>query len=241
MTSLDPNHFPGLERTSDPTTGQSIRTSISEGGGGGEPNQSQPSWKGAWKRRQEAKERARREKLGLDDSDQEEEEDEDKSRGDGKIPIPPIPDLRYEQGILSSIKPFLHTTSSKATTRGKKQMVEKRETEKHEEKFETIEKTVLASSQLTAGHGRDTEVESGSHQSDALMSGGLRIEWGMVTYVLFRDQVIFPLLQGVLWGMAGIYLNGLWEWNRERLAAKNLAQRGRTSGPGLLSRLGLRV
>ncbi|GAA5990163.1 hypothetical protein JCM5350_002527 [Sporobolomyces pararoseus] len=240
MTSLDPNHIPGLERSSDPTTGQSIRTSISEER---EPDQP-PSWKGAWKRRQEAKERARREQLGLDDSDDEEgEDDRSGGRGDGKIPIPPIPDLRYEQGILSSIKPFLHTTTTprRQGTRGNKSSEEKRETEEHEEKFETIEKTVLASSQLTAGHGRETELEQGSHQSDALMSGGLRIEWGMVTYVLFRDQVVFPLLQGVLWGMAGIYLNGLWEWNRERLAAKNLAQRGRTSGPGLLSRLGLRV
>lgn len=93
---------------------------------------------------------------------------------------------------MSSIKPFLHTTtttSKQQGIRGNKSSEKKRETEEHEEKFETIEKTVLASSQLTAGHGRDTELQQGSHQSDALMSGGLRIEWGMVTYVLFRDQV----------------------------------------------------
>jgi len=56
-------------------------------------------------------------------------------------------------------------------------------------------------------------------------------------------QVIFPLLQGVLWGMAGIYLNGLWEWNKSRLAAKDSIKgfRRTSSGPGLLSRLGLGV
>ncbi|GAA5908301.1 uncharacterized protein JCM6883_004340 [Sporobolomyces salmoneus] len=239
MTSLDPSHIPGFERTSDPTTGQAVKTSVSSpknsdptSSSSANAQSGQPSWKGAWKRRQEAKLAKRLQDLEEEGSDAEGEE----AGGDGKIPIPPIPDLRYEQGILSSIKPFLHST--KTTTMGKKV---KRETEEHEEKLETVEKVVLASSQLTAGTEEDAE---GTHQSDALM-GPLRIEWGMVSYVLFRDQVIFPLLQGVLWGMAGIYLNGLWEWNRKRLATKDLAQGIRrtqgSSGPGLLSRLGLGV
>lgn len=145
---------------------------------------------------------------------------------------------------------------------------EQRETKRHEEKQETVEKVVLASSQLTATD--DAKSRPSASQSEALM-GPLRIEWGMVTYVLIRDQVrlsdvsaracagrahprshvsqvVFPLLQGVLWGMAGIYLNGLWQWNRERLALKNssqLAEQARrsrpASGSSLLGRLGLRA
>ncbi|GAA5870313.1 hypothetical protein JCM16303_001960 [Sporobolomyces ruberrimus] len=242
MTSLDPTHIPGFERTSDPTTGQAVITSVSSSSSSrptSDESQQQPSWKGAWKRRQEAKLAERLKSLDLDSED---EEDEESRKGDGKIPIPPIPDLRYEQGILSSLKPFLHSvTPSTTTTPTSGKGKEKRETEEHQEKLETVAKTVLASSQLTAQG--DERHERKGDQSDALM-GPLTIEWGMVSYVILRDQVVFPLLQGVLWGMAGIYLNGLWEWNRSRLAAKNLAQGARRtqgSGPGLLSRLGLSV
>ncbi|GAA5835307.1 hypothetical protein JCM3766R1_004748 [Sporobolomyces carnicolor] len=241
MTSLDPTHFPGLERTSDRTTGQVVKTSVTSPGFAGEfhPTSSEtdssatPSWRGAWKRRQEAKLAQRRSRHDAGGSDSEHD-----AADDGKIPIPPIPDLRYEQGILSSIRPFLHSTM---TAGGGEQC----ETKRHEEKQETVEKVVLASSQLTATD--DAKSRPSASQSEALM-GPLRIEWGMVTYVLIRDQVVFPLLQGVLWGMAGIYLNGLWQWNRERLALKNssqLAQQARrsrpASGSSLLARLGLRT
>jgi len=193
---LDPNHIPGLERTSDPTTGQSIRTSVSSSTELREDHPTSyssqgPSWKGAWKRRQEAKIRAARLARGLDSDEEEGEEGADSEdegeKGDGKIPIPPIPDLRYEQGILSSIKPFLHSASTDQSQNRRGGAVPK-ETVEHEEKLETVEKTVLASSQLTAGQGREQELETGRHQSEALM-GPLRIEWGMVSYVLFRDQV----------------------------------------------------
>ncbi|GAA6022698.1 hypothetical protein JCM11491_003735 [Sporobolomyces phaffii] len=249
MTSLDPTHIPGFERTSDPTTGQAVKTSVST-----EPTTaSAPSWKGAWKRRQEAKLAAQRhaQRHGHrdshdDDDNSDDDDDDDERRDDAKIPIPPIPDLRYEQGILSSIRPFLHSSPSTTTTTTTTAATEHgergapHESREHQEKLETVEKVVLASSQLTA-EGPATEGKGSP--SDALMSGPLRIEWGMVSYVLFRDQVVFPLLQGVLWGMAGIYLNGLWEWNRERLAGKNSAEGARRvargTGPSLLSRLGL--
>lgn len=47
-----------------------------------------PSWKGAWSRRQAARAEASRKK--------------------GKIPVPQIPDLRFEQGVMASIRPFIH-------------------------------------------------------------------------------------------------------------------------------------
>jgi len=196
-SSLDPSHLPGLERTSNPRTGQAVKTSVSslhshpshqsqqdekeaEADSFPPRSGSQPSWKGAWARRQEAKILARRKELGLesDAGDTEEAESRRGGGGDGKIPIPPIPDLRYEQGILASIRPFLHS----GMTRGKGKEVEK-ESEKHELKVEAAEKTALASAQLTAEGDKTGRVES-----DVLM-GPLRVEWGNVTYVLLRDQV----------------------------------------------------
>lgn len=202
--SLDPSHIPGLERTSNPRTGQAVKNSVSsihsnpptqepeaEEADSHPATSSQPSWKGAWARRQEAKIAQRRKELGLESDDEEgdsEGEDGQARRGDGKIPIPPIPDLRYEQGILASIRPFLHSTTT-TTTEGKGKRVElEKETEKHELKVEAAEKTALASAQLTAEGEK-----SGRIESDVLM-GPLRVEWGNVTYVLLRDQVSFHFL-----------------------------------------------
>ncbi|GAA5922987.1 uncharacterized protein JCM15063_003491 [Sporobolomyces koalae] len=238
MTTLDPTHVPGFERTSDPTTGQAVKTSISaihsdrvSPTSASQPGaaEDQPSWRGAWKRRQEARlaKEQEREAHRSDDRD----DDSETNPGDGKIPIPPIPDLRYEQGILSSIRPFLHPVKSTPTAAARGNS----EKEKHKLDLATSEQTALATAQLTL-EGQ-AERRPGS-TSDALMEP-LRIEWAMVAYVLVRDQILSPLLQGVLWGMAGIYLDGLWKWNKHRLAAKNLAQPRRPTGPSLMSRLGL--
>ncbi|GAA6059083.1 hypothetical protein JCM10212_002054 [Sporobolomyces blumeae] len=253
MTSLDPSHLPGLERTSNPRTGQAVKTSVSplvSHSASTEPSPdnptssseataspSGPSWRGAWKRRQEAKLAERRLAAELDDSDSDSDDDDDDddergrraSRRRDQVPIPPIPDLRYEQGILSSIRPFLHPVEGAASS----SRDQAKESARHELKVEAAEKAALATSQLTAERA---DRRPGTEQSEALM-GPLRIEWSNVVYVLVRDQVVFPLLQGVLWGMAGIYLNGLWEWNRRRIAAKPAS--ARSSSPSLLSRLGV--
>lgn len=202
-SSLNPSHLPGLERTSNPRTGQAVKTSVSSlahpqhespppvPSSSESSSSAQPSWKGAWARRQEAKIARRRQELGLesDDDEQDDEQDDDerrRARTDGKIPIPPIPDLRYEQGILSSIKPFLHSRTSK-----KGKVVQEKETEKHELDIEAAQETVLASTQLTAEGGDN----KGVTESDVLM-GPMRVEWGNVSYVLFRDQVkCFPFLE----------------------------------------------
>ncbi|GAA5887713.1 hypothetical protein JCM5296_004466 [Sporobolomyces johnsonii] len=246
MTSLDPSHIPGLDRTSDPTTGQAVHTSISpahhhtgprppsaESPQSGapfvfgrerdeeHPDPAGPSWKGAWKRRQEA-ENAGRPHRNDDDYDDGDDGDEHGIH----MPVA-VPDLRFEQGVLASIRPFLHVAvpdHDLASAPVKE--------DKHEAKVEAAGDAALASANLTAEGDAQ-----GRTASDVLM-GPLSIEWSKVVYVIVRDQVVFPLLQGVLWGMAGIWLNGLWSWNRARLAAKSGGPR-RGTGPGLLARLGL--
>lgn len=100
--------------------------------------------------------------------------------GTERIPVPPIPDLRYEQGVLASLQPFLHrvpaTASATAEAAGD-------ETEKHERKVETAEKVSLAARNLTA------EGTSAPDRPSDIFLGPLRIEWTRVAYVIVRDQV----------------------------------------------------
>ncbi|GAA5920748.1 hypothetical protein JCM1841_004161 [Sporobolomyces salmonicolor] len=252
MGSLDPSHIPGLERTSDLTTGQAVHDSVSPlhalsaqlaqrhtgarppSGENAEsvapfvfgrerdadhPDTGGPSWKGAWKRRQEAKNADRPQRNGDGDGD-------DGDEHSIQMPVA-VPDLRFEQGVLASIRPFLHVAAPDKDS-GSAPLKE----EKHQAKLEAAGDAALASVNLTAEGNAQ-----GRTASDVLM-GPLSIEWSKVVYVIVRDQVVFPLLQGVLWGMAGIWLNGLWSWNRARLAAKSGGPR-RSAGPSLLARFGL--
>lgn len=209
ISSLDPSHLPGLERTSDPTTGQAVINNVSPlhqhssssstttTTEGEEKESTGPSWRGAWKRRQQAKQQQQALQETVDDDDDDDEEEEER-RGPQKIPIPPIPDLRYEQGILASLRPFLHSTSNNnthSTEGGQEDGSRMRlETNEHELKMAFVEKTSLATPQLTAEGGGEGGNSSATltktNQSDVLM-GGLRVEWGNVVYVLVRDQVRF--------------------------------------------------
>lgn len=118
---------------------------------------------------------ARRRRRYEDDEDEDSDEEEDREE---RIPVPPIPDLRYEQGVLASIRPFLHRIDGDES--GQRQGGEGAEKEK---KVLTAEKSALASAQLTAEGSSKRE-----SASDALMAP-LRIEWSKVTYVIVRDQV----------------------------------------------------
>ncbi|KWU45345.1 hypothetical protein RHOSPDRAFT_32968 [Rhodotorula sp. JG-1b] len=151
--------------------------------------------------------------------------------GTERIPVPPIPDLRYEQGVLASLQPFLHRVPAPATATG--DQTAGYETEKHERKVETAEKVSLAARNLTAEGTDDSD-----RPSDIFL-GPLRIEWTRVAYVIVRDQVLSPLIQGVLWGVAGFYLSALWSWNKARIAAARSGVPSRR--PSLLASLGFRT
>lgn len=161
-----------MHKTEDRTTGQAVYDSVS-------PLHSL-STRLAERDRDEGRRQAGRRRRRDSDSD---DEDEDEDR-DERIPVPPIPDLRYEQGVLASIRPFLHRIDdARGGTGGA-------ETEK-EKKVATAERTALASAQLTAEGSSSSKREVAAAASDVLMAP-LRIEWSKVTYVIVRDQVRPP-------------------------------------------------
>ncbi|KAG6330529.1 hypothetical protein ID866_8562 [Astraeus odoratus] len=47
-----------------------------------------------------------------------------------------------------------------------------------------------------------------------------RIDWRNVAYITFRDQVVMPLLQGMLWGVVGTYYRPLISLAKDTLRGK---------------------
>ncbi|BGP28893.1 hypothetical protein JCM10296v2_000629 [Rhodotorula toruloides] len=225
MSSLDPSHVPGLHKTDDRTTGQAVYDSVSPLHSLSSRLAERDREEGRVGEREKAGRRRRRYEDEAEDSDEEDDREE-------RIPVPPIPDLRYEQGVLASIRPFLHRIDA-GDDESQQRQGEGEGAEK-EKKVLTAEKSALASAQLTAEGSSKRE-----SASDVLMAP-LRIEWSKVTYVIVRDQVVFPLLQGIAWGVAGFYLSALWDWNKARLAVKKSGNPyART--PSLLASLGIRT
>ncbi|TNY21798.1 hypothetical protein DMC30DRAFT_415659 [Rhodotorula diobovata] len=213
MTSVDPSHIPGLHKTRDNKTGQAVYDSVS-------PLHSLSNHLAHQDRsthRRRPSPPPRHSAPDSDDSDHSDDDDDDDDDDDtlrDKVPIPPIPDLRFEQGVLASIRPFLHRADLAAASSSSPSSSDDKQ---KKGKLYAAEKGALASANLTAEGGRGGP--EGESPSDVLMAP-LRIEWTKVTYVLLRDQVVFPLLQGILWGCAGFYLSQAWSWNKARLAAK---------------------
>ena len=176
-SSLDASHIPGLHHTEDRTTGQAVYNSISvptpngQAHAAGLVSDRRPTGEEAPSSSRQRRRRAR----AYSDSQSESED------GTERIPVPPIPDLRYEQGVLASLQPFLHRVPAPATATG--DQTAGYETEKHERKVETAEKVSLAATNLTAEGTDDSD-----RPSDIFL-GPLRIEWTRVAYVIVRDQV----------------------------------------------------
>ncbi|KPV78440.1 uncharacterized protein RHOBADRAFT_40986 [Rhodotorula graminis WP1] len=219
MTSLDPTHVPGLERDGNPRTGQAVYDSVS-------PLHSLSHHLAHQDRSSSSTSRRTPPRPRPTDKDDDSDSDDDCDSDDGvldKVPIPPIPDLRFEQGVLASIRPFLHRADADAATD------EGDATDEKKGKLRAAEMGAIASANLTAEGG-----PKGESPSDIFMAP-LRVQWSQVSYVLVRDQVVFPLLQGILWGVAGFYLSSVWDWNKARLAAKSSG----TARPSLLRSVGL--
>ncbi|KDE08211.1 hypothetical protein MVLG_01478 [Microbotryum lychnidis-dioicae p1A1 Lamole] len=212
----------------------------------------EPSWKGAWARRQAHKkaQRLERERNFQNDGDRDDDQQTKESfnrssllekvgfsnkekirkkvkdHDHQRISVPPIPDLRYEQGILMSIRPFLHRVQPTTTTSTTVIPLDtetilvdedinrlRSDQERNEERKEVQEKTTMVSSALTCEAAKEG-LKKGE-QTD-LFAGPLRFEWGKIMYVIFRDQFIYPLLQGLVWGVGGLWIASLWDWNKSR-------------------------
>jgi len=92
----------------------------------------------------------------------------------------PIPDLRFEQSYLKSIARYIHRVDTPTE-----------ETEEKTQKEETIEDVAL------------------TRRIDNSPKDIYSIEWGKVCYITVRDQVIMPLVQGLVLGIASFYFRPL--------------------------------
>lgn len=130
------------------------------------PPSTQPSWRGAFQRRVQARAAAQAAARSARKAEE---------RKQAKIPVPALPDLRFEQGVLLSIRPFVHRVGPKREAKGKGVKAAKRE--------EAEEDGAMVGGPLTKEGAED-----GDTQED-VFSGPVRIEWGQLSYVIFRDQV----------------------------------------------------
>ncbi|TBU27017.1 hypothetical protein BD311DRAFT_666390 [Dichomitus squalens] len=94
--------------------------------------------------------------------------------------IPPVPDLRFEYSYLRSVGQYVHLERPNQT----------RSSEKGKEKA--------------------ADVEEEQEESAATGSGEvLHVQWGRILWITTRDQLLSPLLQGALWGVASHFLRPL--------------------------------
>ncbi|KAG8216846.1 hypothetical protein J3R82DRAFT_7106 [Butyriboletus roseoflavus] len=89
----------------------------------------------------------------------------------------PIPDLRFEQVYLKRIQDCIHIepVARDVRERGREQSV--------------------------VVDTEDTEFTTSTHVTALINSSQriARVEWGKIVYITLRDQVVMPLLQGMLW------------------------------------------
>ncbi|KAI8969789.1 hypothetical protein BD414DRAFT_502658 [Trametes punicea] len=97
--------------------------------------------------------------------------------------IPPVPDLRFEYSYVRSVAPYVHVE------RTTPEVVPVEHNEKGKAK-------ALSEAEVTTNApSRATEV--------------VRVDWDRILWVTMRDQVISPLVQGALWGVASHFLRPL--------------------------------
>ncbi|KAJ8586341.1 hypothetical protein M405DRAFT_823509 [Rhizopogon salebrosus TDB-379] len=90
----------------------------------------------------------------------------------------PIPDIRFEQTYLSRVLTCLH-----------------------------VEQITGRGSNVDSPSSSDDPFTAATHVSPIITSSQqiTRIDWGKLAWITVRDQVIMPLLQGMLWGVIGTY------------------------------------
>lgn len=114
----------------------------------------------------------------VEEADNKEEDDEVSGKKKKRITVAPIPDFRFEEGVLLSIRPFLHRIDSPKPDHGS---IESSKDSDGREGAELKEEAALVSGALTAEGAKDGVND--------VFAGPLRIEWGPLSYVIFRDQV----------------------------------------------------
>ncbi|KAG2342327.1 hypothetical protein BDR05DRAFT_983315 [Suillus weaverae] len=90
----------------------------------------------------------------------------------------PIPDVRFEQTYLSRVQTCIHVEEIAGRGGG-------------------VDSTLSTDDSFTVA----------THVSPVITSSQrvTRVDWGKLAWITVRDQVIVPLLQGLLWGLVGTY------------------------------------
>ena len=97
----------------------------------------------------------------------------------------PVPDLRFEQSYLKSIARYIHRLDQESDSQlphAETNSGQAGRTEEKGQREEVIEDEALVS-RLDEPASKDL----------------YSIEWGRVGYITVRDQVIMPLIQGLVW------------------------------------------
>ncbi|KAI0764613.1 hypothetical protein BD413DRAFT_482542 [Trametes elegans] len=97
--------------------------------------------------------------------------------------IPPVPDLRFEYSYVRSVAPYVHIQQAAPEGDG-------------------VQLSDKGKEKAAEGQEREGDV---AHTPKEVV----RVDIGSILWVTTRDQVISPLLQGALWGVAGHFLRPL--------------------------------
>ncbi|KAF8755516.1 Phosphoglycerate mutase-like protein [Rhizoctonia solani] len=106
------------------------------------------------------------------------------------LPLRTLPDLRFEQGYLLALKPFVHIQADKPLNEKSKAQG-------------SVEEPAVESTALAEPVGFDIVTRGAGVSKYGIPE---RVEWGNIAWVTIRDQVISPLVQGAVWGSASIFL-----------------------------------
>ncbi|KAK1924761.1 hypothetical protein DB88DRAFT_486686 [Papiliotrema laurentii] len=147
--------------------------------------------------------------IGIDARSHAEKKARKEGRKRVRQAVPPMPDLRFEQSYLLSIRPYLTPAPSASKVNEKGGNVD-------EEDQKTRSLVLSAEDDAVYKWGRDVQVN-----------------WSMVVYVTLRDQVLSPLIQGALWGWGTVLLASTSYALRSALYPPSHVPQGRmTGGPG---------
>ncbi|KAJ9121161.1 hypothetical protein QFC24_004835 [Naganishia onofrii] len=122
---------------------------------------------------------------------------------------PAIPDLRFEQSYLLSIRPFLHAKSEKGNP----------------SKKQTSEESSVAG-------GPDSMSLTTSSDQDAVFSWGreLEVDYRNLMWVTLKDQLVSPLVQGFFWGVLTVAMSTFSQAGRTAIYPSSHKSQGRISG-----------
>ncbi|KAI5453984.1 hypothetical protein NCC49_004977 [Naganishia albida] len=123
---------------------------------------------------------------------------------------PPIPDLRFEQSYLLSIRPFLHPRSAQS---------------------HNIAVAESSKASNVAG-GSESKTLTTSSDQDEVFSWGrdIDVDYKNLFWVTFRDQLVSPLVQGFFWGVLTVSISTFSQVGRTALYPASHKSKGRLTG-----------